>query len=244
MIIKTSVPIFSALLFLTGCSDSVLFVTTTQIGVDLDQKTQSMSIGYDRYEGFIGPVYDTGGVPPVIASIDSDLGIVENKVKQIYATGDAARIAAGGAAQDDGKDKKKLIGERRVMFFGTGTTFGFRTTASTQGLGSFNLGIKRQEFSYIPIGEKSGSKNSTDAKKEDVYASVLATLDLDTSRDTTQPLAGKEKVAGFKQFFATGDAAEKLAEKFQPALQQKADDAIKMLNTPPAVEQEQLAPPS
>ena len=63
----------------------MLFLTTTQIGIDADSKSQSTTIGYERYEGYIGPGYKNGGVPPVIARLESNLSVIDPKVSQVYA---------------------------------------------------------------------------------------------------------------------------------------------------------------
>ena len=77
---------------LVACADPnrVTFVTKTDIAIDADATTQSVSIGYDRREGYIGPAYETGGVPPIVAKIKSNLSILTPEVHQFYATGNAA----------------------------------------------------------------------------------------------------------------------------------------------------------
>ena len=47
-----------ALLLLTGCAsrlDTVVFVTKTSLGVDVEQTPPTASIAYDRVEGYFGP---------------------------------------------------------------------------------------------------------------------------------------------------------------------------------------------
>ena len=218
MRIPKSVLVIVASLGVAGCGapDRVLFVTTTAIGISADAKTRSANIGYDRYEVFVGPSYEKGGVPPVYARIVSDLNILNPKIIQLYATGDAARLATGGEA----KDENKLKGSKRIMFFGTGTNFGLRAAFTPQGPDSINIGYRRQEFSLIPIG-KAGAEKTGD--KEDVYPSVLAKLNLNVDIKTTF-----DNKVGLSQFFATGDAAETLAKK--PSIQQLfADEAANAL---------------
>jgi hypothetical protein len=83
------------MLAMAGCTttNDVLFVTKTSLGLDFDAKPASASIAYDRTEGYIAPRYDNGEIPPVVASIKSDAKIFNPKIKQVYATGDAAVIA-------------------------------------------------------------------------------------------------------------------------------------------------------
>ena len=228
-------------LSLFGCGgdpDRVLFLTTTQIGIDTDSKSQSTAIGYERYEGYIGPGYKNGGVPPVIARLESNLSIIDPKVSQVYATGDAARLASGGTAK---WKEKPLTGQREIMFFGTGTNLGLKVDFSAE-TPAFNLGYKRQEFSLIPIGAQKvqakvatrASDNMADTKtrrdvdqSEDVYLSVLAAFNLNIANRSFEGTG-----AGVSQFFATGDAAEKLAatENIKMAFQNEADSALDIRN--------------
>ncbi len=245
---------FLALLALafSGCSgdpNRVLFLTTTQLGIDADTKSQSASIGFERYEGYVGPGYENGGVPPVIARLESNLSISDPKVSQIYATGDAARLASG---RDAKWQDKPLNGRRAIMYFGTGTTYGLKASFSTDAP-AFSLGYKRQEFSLIPIGNsntRSGQANARNAEgqqsvadkgssdgsevdrrlvdgSEDVYPSVLASFDLNIANKSFQ-----ETGTGVSQFFATGDAAEKLAERadIRLAFAKEAESALSIRN--------------
>ena len=241
MTVKRILVLAISALSLFGCGgdpDRVLFLTTTQIGIDADSKSQSTTIGYERYEGYIGPGYKNGGVPPVIARLESNLSIIDPKVSQVYATGDAARLASGGTAK---WKEKPLTGQREIMFFGTGTTLGLKANFSAEAP-AFNLGYKRQEFSLIPIGAQKAqakvatraSDNMTDTKtkrdvdqSEDVYLSVLAAFDLNIANKSFEGTG-----AGVSQFFATGDAAEQLAARadIQTAFKKEADSALDIRN--------------
>jgi hypothetical protein len=181
----------------------VLFVTSTQIGIDGDGKTQTANIGYERYEGVLGPAYENGAAPPVYARLDSNLSLFDPKIAQLYATGEAARLVTDSASTKP--SSKPLTGERRLMFFGTTTNFGLKTSFTPEGTASINLGYKRQEFSLIPIGKESQS-SGTRTGEEDVYASVLGAFFLNTK---LSDFLGQK--AGTSQFFATGIAAENLA---------------------------------
>lgn len=89
-------------IFMAGCAStnrSVLFVTNTSIGIDLDTQPSGIAIAYNRSEGFLGPRYDTGSAPPVVARIQSGgglAGLAGIKIRQVYATGPAAINAIGG----------------------------------------------------------------------------------------------------------------------------------------------------
>jgi hypothetical protein len=197
---------------MTGCADSVLFVTKTSIGLDFDTKPPAANIAYDRVEGYIGPRYDNGAVPPVLARIHSDAAVFNAKVRQIYATGPAAQRIL--ATPNECRQKTdtcppvthKLTGGKRLMFFGTTTSTGLKVTFSPeyQYPDSFHLGYKRKEFSFIPIGHD----EKTD---EDKYPSVLAAVNTKGSASIDKGQPSARLLAG--QFFATGAAAEQLAQK-------------------------------
>ncbi len=229
------------MVILAGCGgdpNRVLFLTRTQIGIDADSKSQSANIGYERYEGYVGPGYENGGVPPVIARLESNLSIIDPKVSQVYATGDAARLVSGRTAK---WSEKPLNGQRQIMFFGTGTNFGLKATFSTEAP-AFGFGYKRQEFSLIPIGTEGNQVTAATKtfekapqtkrpkpadQSEDIYLSVLAAFDLNIANKSFMGTG-----AGVSQFFATGDAAEKLAERadIQRAFTKEANSALSIRN--------------
>lgn len=190
-----------AALLATGCAstDQVVFVTKTSLGIDFDAKPPSASIAYDRVEGYTAPRYANGEIPPVVASIKSDGGIFNPRIRQIYATGDAAEIVISGEPAPG--RPKRLQGDKALMFFGTSTTTGLKVAFTTGLPDSVSFGYKRKEFSYIPLATV-GTGNAM----RDVYPSILASID-------TQATAGAEANTGLAnvQFFATGHAARLLA---------------------------------
>jgi hypothetical protein len=220
---------------LVACADPnrVTFVTTTNIAIDADATTQSVSIGYDRYEGYVGPAYETGAVPPIVAKIKSNLSVLNPEVHQFYATGNAAVLATcrGGKAKDETTGAApagsptaapgegtpcpelptlSLSGNKRIMFFGTGSVIGLKVRWAGNTPESVTLGYKRKEFSTLPIGsekpQSDGAAAAGSTAAEDRYGSVLASLDMGTVvsiPNTTKLTLG--------QFFATGVAAENLA---------------------------------
>ena len=102
---------------LSGCAtvDDVLFVTKTSVGFELDSKPATANISYDRIEGYIGPRYDNGAMPPVVASIQTDGGILNPQVKQVYATGAAATNLVVGSGQP-AKAPTDLSGSKKLVF--------------------------------------------------------------------------------------------------------------------------------
>ncbi len=198
-----SLAALSILLLAAGCADpdSVLFVTVTNIGIDADTKPANVTIGYDRYEGYIGPTYGTGAIPPVVARIESNLAIFNPEIRQVYATGDAAKLVTGN--QSSAPSNKALSGKKRLAFFGTGTNIGLKVAFMANAPESISFGYKRKEFSFIPLGKTIDKDTGVEI---DAYGSVLASIDMNVNTPslTTTKL-------GVSQFFATGIAAEQLA---------------------------------
>ena len=188
-------------LLLAGCAPNhVLFVTSTSLGFNTDTEPATLSLAYDRTEGYFGPSYENGAIPPVFASLNNEGGFISPKIRQFYATGNAAIIAAG--AHPPAGDAPPLSGVRHWAFAGTTTTIGAKVAFMSGAPASANIGYKRKEFSYIAVGSASGV---------DAYPSVLF---------STAPELSFTSQAGStyanKQMIATGLAAEALAG--QPAV--------------------------
>lgn len=193
---------------LCGCaslSDNVVFVTKTSLAVDVTAQPAGATIGYDRFEGYVGPRFDSGRVPPVAASFVSNGQLLSREVRQVYATGRAAELVtapAGTADTPAAAASAPADDPRQVMFFSTGTTLGLKLGFGATGVTDwFTLGYKRREITVIPIttGE---------------FPSVLATVDSDQAAT-----AAAETRFGVGQYFATGTAARAVA----------ADDAVRAL---------------
>lgn len=194
-----------ALLEGCACKQGVLFATVTNTGIDVDTSPPNAAIGYNRYEGYCGPVYATGGLPPVVAKLESDLNAFDPTIKQIYATGDAARVVSSPKNSADhspegSAEEKPLTGARSIAFFTTSAVVGLRVAFNPQGPESLSLGFKRKEASYIPVirAEAPGEK--------DKYASTLASIGVNVATPSLSDTG-----LGVSQFFATGVAAEGLA---------------------------------
>lgn len=200
-----------------GGAKSVSFVTATKLGIGADAKTQKAHIGFSRTEGMIGPVYDNGAVPPVVASLDSNAQIFNPVVDQFYATGHAAVLAATGA-KPERISEKPLSGKRKAMFFGTSTIAGFGASFTGVAPSSLELGYGRVEYSYIPIIRSDS--------RIDNYGSVLAKIELGAKADSDF----KDTSLAVKSLIATGTAADQLASRVTPFLKGLVDDAGKSLS--------------
>ena len=215
-------------LFFSGCSlgkDSVVFVTKTSVGVDVDTRPPTLDIGFDRVEGTVAPVSDNGRVLPVMAGFSSDLGIVNQAIGQSFATGNAAIIVSQNLDSTARHSSPKNIDpglingiatlkapvERKRYFFGTNTSFAFRVNFGVETGGipdSLSLGYKRKEFAYVPLIDLPGEVTASDPTPTPKIAlpALLATSGLKTSAESFR----SAKVI-HSQFFATGKAANYLA---------------------------------
>ncbi|HMU17348.1 MAG TPA: hypothetical protein PKC95_07875, partial [Thauera aminoaromatica] len=160
--------LLSLALMVAGCAsrpDTVVFVTKSSLGVDVEQTPPSASIAYDRVEGYFGPRYESGAVPPVLAVFMTNGQLLDRQVKQLYATGDAARALLAPAAPLPSDPEQG--GDFKPMFFGSSTTVGLKIGYEAGGSTStFTLGYKRKELSVIPVNAGR-------------FPSVLATLQTD-----------------------------------------------------------------
>lgn len=177
---------------LTGCAtENVVFLTKTSFGIDVSMEPAAATIGYDRFEGYVGPRFDNGAVPPVAASFETNGKLFGRAVRQVYATGDAARVVTSAGAPTSAPE---LSGARKVMYFSTATTLGLKLGfGSTGATDTFTLGYKRREASVIPI---------TNGQ----FPAVVATIQNDVAAD-----ARANTEFGVEQYFATGEAAVSVA---------------------------------
>jgi hypothetical protein len=196
----------TAAVLLAGCAtDRVIFVTKTSIGLDIDRTPGTLAIAYDRIDGFFGPRYDNGAVPPVVASINTDLAVFAPQIRQVYATGNAATLVTTPSPLLP--QPLLLRGNRKSMFFGTSTTVGLKIGFDVTGLPeSLTLGYKRKEMSVIPVGTTTVKDAAGNDVEIDTYPSVLASIDM-----RIKAASVADTSFGLNQFFATGNAAESLA---------------------------------
>lgn len=208
-----------AALWVGGCNalptDQVLFVTTTSFGAQFAQEPPTASVAYDRVEGYFGPSYSNGALPPVAAVFGTGGDLFQPQVRQLYTTGAAALLATN--PKSTAASPAPLSGTRTVMFFGTGTTIGLKVGFDPNGApDALNFGYKRVEFSDIHLGHDP-------VANADIYPSVLASIDT-TSSATSAVDTGIDS----QQFFATGQAADALAttEQVQAIVKGMATGAL------------------
>src|SRR5471032_100377 len=185
---------------LAGCAspqDTVVFVTNTSLGINVESKPPTASIAYDRTEGYIGPRSANGGMPPVVASVQTNGNVFNPQIRQVYATGAAAVLVTSPNGTETGPSDMTGTDDK-MAFFGTTTTVGLKVGFDDTGNpDSLVFGFKRKELSVIPLGSD-GTKR--------VYPSVLASVDTTVGSSTL-----KDTGLTISQYFATGKAAEMLA---------------------------------
>lgn len=199
----------SCAFIISSCGyNEAIFVTTTSIGLSAETAPPTISVAYDRFEGFIGPTDENGFAPPVVASIASNQSVFNPQVSQIYATGKAALDAT--VIDIDGElDKRRkkvasnqiahISGERRVAVFTVNQTTGLRVALNPETvIDSVVVGYRRKEASFLPLIE--------DEHGDRRYPSTLASV-----RRNTQIGSFEDTSDGVVQFFATGTAARNLA---------------------------------
>lgn len=203
--------------FLQACTDTATFVTATDIGINADATTEQVHIGYTRTELFQGPNYpDVGDAPSAVGFLGSDLEVFSPKIRQLYATGDAANLVTmpddpkpctGGPSKGPSnppdmcaEQTANLNGERRALIFSTATNIGLKLGFTGNAPSSIKFGFNRGELSIIPLHQQA-------ADKPDKYTSVLASLNMNLD---TPNLTGTDLQV--TQFFATGAAARNLAK--------------------------------
>lgn len=207
-------------LLLGGCAEmprNVVFMTKASIGIDIESTAQTASFAYDRIEGYYAPRYAGQDPPAVYASLATNGKMIDRKIKQVYATGNAAKIVSTPGSQSprvampparasDSATAGGTVANTKSMFFGTGTVLGLKVGFGPTSLDSFTLGFKRKELSIIPH-----DPGDTD------FPSVMASFNGDQA---TLRHAGNS--LSIKQFFATGVAAEGLASN--PQIRREFED--------------------
>jgi hypothetical protein len=235
-----------ALMLLSACTttDSVVFVTKTSLGIDVDASTPGASVAYDRVEGYLAPRYSNNGAPAVYASFGTNGNLfTDRKIKQVYATGQAAKTvstrpasgtgdaAATAARSGRGADAADIVGGGAGQSQGGGGSAEkeskrldkamFFGTSTTLGL---KVGYSGTALDAMTFGFKRKEISLIPGvdRPED-YPSTLSSFDNQTSTAGTDDTG-----LAVRQFFATGVAADQLAAspEIQTVLQNQARNAV------------------
>lgn len=179
--VKHSILLAAGILALAGCAgyDRILFVTKTNIGLDIDNKPPTAEITIARRELAITPTFqdatDDEKTLPLLASFGLTGTFLNPEITSRFAGGEAALVLAQGP--DRQADPKKLLEEPflclnkepekqswweklfgrddiRPFYFSTDTAFGLKAAwDGTTGPypSTVKLGYNRREFAFPPI---------------------------------------------------------------------------------------------
>lgn len=227
-------------LALAGCAtQDVVFVTKTSLGIDVN--AQGASVAYDRAEGYIAPRFPNQPALPVFASLASDGKLRNPHIKQVYATGNAARIVSAPSQPAPAPVAQQAIYRNVALDAPAGA--GLRPhEAAAAPAPNPNTGAAPRKTMYFGTGNVLGFKLSFGAssaidtftfgyKRKEIsliphdehdgdLPSVMASLDSGTEATTAT-----DSNFMVKQFFATGSAAESLASN--PQIQKQFQDEAK-----------------
>ena len=90
-----AIPMVVILIMLGGCAigyDTLMFVSKTNAGFEIDTQPPSIQVSIDRLESVVAPSYEEGKTPPVLGSFQF------NGTGGLLATGMGSAFAAGDAA--------------------------------------------------------------------------------------------------------------------------------------------------
>ena len=187
---KCSFGFIIAGLSLSGCAgeDRILFVTKTNLGLDLDSKPPTAEITIARRELAITPAfqnsYENENTLPLLASFGLTGTFLNPEITSRFAGGDAAVILAHGPTTETRSSSICLNGEpdtrpfykkiwhylfgrvkenTRAFYFATDTSFGLKL--GWDGItgpypDTLKLGYNRKELAFPPVFARKGcSKN-------------------------------------------------------------------------------------
>lgn len=229
-------------LFLAGCAvgyNTTLFVTKSNIGIDVGTQPPTAEVSIARREGVIAPGFEGGATPPVLASFGADsnpFGRFFFGVKSTFVGGDAAVTIAqnpGAVIKNHGsmlclsqepKQQKVLWWDVSVpkkeqvrpFSFATDTTLGLKLAWSgTTGQfpDTLQLGFNRKEFAWAPVMGTDQVKCEIPGTQQDgkygIWMPAFLAV-LDNKVNVGTPTKTDVK---WLQFFATGDSATTLASR-------------------------------
>jgi hypothetical protein len=161
-------------LVLSGCGvgyNQTLFVTSANVGLNVDTRPPTAELSIGRREGVIAATFEGGRHPPVYASFGQHAAgflPLTTETSGLFAGGHAATLVsisgAGSMADDlicltkapvdpDGNSPFDA-GQVKPMFFGTDTTLGLKVAWNgTAGPypDSVKMGYNRTEFALAPV---------------------------------------------------------------------------------------------
>ncbi len=244
----------SVTLLIEGCAvgyNTTLFMTKSNIGLDVETKPPTAEISIARREGVIAPGFEGGQTPPVLSSFRSNLSPFDRfflGVQSTFAGGDAA--VALSQKQADANDNQISAaclsqkpnpqtflwadvsipekGEVRPFIFGTDTSFGLKVAWSGmtgQIPDTVRLGFNRKEFAWAPVfGTDAVSCIVPGTQQPGTYAISMPSFLAVLDNDVQLGTPTQTKVK-WLQYIATGKSATTLAsdEKVRNIMMERID---------------------
>lgn len=235
--------IFSILFgFLGGCAigfDHTLFMTKSNVGLDIDTKSPTAEISVARRELVIAPAFEGGQTPAVHASFSTaNRKLFGFNVSSVFAGGDAAATLSEKIPYKE-SDSELCLSERPVgrphllgliplgtyelskpseinpFIFGTDTTFGIKVAWSgmtAQFPDSLKIGFNRKELAIAPVSLREGGGVGKKCAEENKKFSAEMPAFLATIQVASEFASPASQDANYRQSFSTGVAATKLAQ--------------------------------
>ncbi len=226
---------------MTGCGlgfDHTLFMTKSNIGVDIDTKPPTAEISVARRELVIAPSFEGGQTPPVLAAFNTGNRFLFGfDVSSVFAGGDAALTLSKpgeGIAHDaklclnaqpigkphigpislGGDYPLPTSGEIHPFVFGTDTSLGIKVAWSgmtAQFPDSVKIGFNRKEMAYAPVfGQAIQTGQGSKCPNGATYSVEMPAFlaSIEVGVEGATPQSFNSK---YRQSFSTGDAANNLA---------------------------------
>lgn len=225
-----------------GCAvgyNTTLFVTKSNIGLDVGTQPPTAEVSIARREGVLAPGFEGGRTPPVLASFGaaaSPLSRFFFGVQSTFVGGDAA-VALSQGPGDDKKNHGSVLGlsqkpewkkflwwdvsvpekgQVRPFSFATDTTLGLKLAWSGM-TGQFpdtlQLGFNRKEFAWAPVIGTDQVHCKLPGTAEDGSYAVWMPAFLAVLDNAVEVGSPSETGVKWLQFFATGDPATTLANR-------------------------------
>jgi hypothetical protein len=227
---------------LTGCGlgfDHTLFMTKSNIGVDIDTKPPTAEISVARRELVIAPSFEGGQIPPVLAGFNTGNRLLFGfDVSSVFAGGDAAlTLSKSGKGETHGAKlclnqppigkphigpislggdyPLPTAGEIHPFVFGTDTSFGLKVAWSgmtAQFPDTVKIGFNRKELAYAPVFGQEAPKNEDGTSTvPDCKYSVEMPAFLASIEVGADVSSPQSFNSKYRQSFSTGAAAIELA---------------------------------
>lgn len=237
-----------AVVLVSGCAgyNHTLFVTKTNVGLDLDTQTPTAEVSLARREVVVAPTFEMGQTPPVAASFRVKGAWIASDVSTTFTGGDAAKtvaelynqttptgtakkasdstltLRAGPKSSFLGNEVKLYQqGQIHPLIFGTDTSLGIKAAWSgmtAQYPDSLKVGFHRKEIAVAPVFATRSNFTQNGATATNHLVKIPSFLATTDSGGKTGSITNSQ--FRYTQYFATGEAADQLA------LRQEIRDAI------------------